>query len=200
MKAVLLLSGGFDSPVAGYLMQEKGIGIVAVHFSGEPFTNNEPEEKSRKIAALLGFKKFIAVPFGKHLAEISSKCTHKYYYIISRRMMLKVAEKIAEQEDCKYIITGENIGQVGSQTLSNICVIDNAVQMPILRPILCSNKMDTIALAKKIGTHDISVGPEMCSVLGPKNPATSSSVNIIESEEKKMDVDSIVDDCIKNLK
>ena len=200
MKAVLLLSGGFDSPVAGYLMQKKGFEIMAVHFSGEPFTNKEPEHKSRKISNLLKFSEFVVVPFGRHLAEIAKKCTHRYYYLLSRRTMLRVAEKIAEKEKCRYIITGENIGQVGSQTLSNICTVDKAIGMTILRPVLCSNKMDTIELAKKIGTHDISLGPEMCSVLGPKNPATKSTAEIIEREEKKIDVGLIVEESLLSMK
>src|SRR3989344_5260168 len=109
MKALLLISGGFDSPVAGYLMQQKGLEIIAVHFSYEPLTDNGPEIKSRKAAEVLGFKKFIVVNIAKECEQIAKNCDHRLYFVLTKRLMLKKAEEIAKKENCKFLITGENL-------------------------------------------------------------------------------------------
>ncbi len=192
MKALLLLSGGFDSPVAGYLMKEQGIDISAVHFSSQPLTDDSAEEKSRLLAKMIGAEKFLIVPFGHHLGTIAKNCLHRYYYILIRRLMWRVAEKIAKKEGCTYLITGENLGQVGSQTVENMFLTDKAVTLPILRPVLSYDKQEIINLAKKIGTHDASLGPELCCLLGPKNPATKGRIKIVNEEEKKLDILGIV--------
>ncbi|MBW3023223.1 7-cyano-7-deazaguanine synthase, partial [Candidatus Woesearchaeota archaeon] len=144
MKALLLLSGGIDSPVAAYIMKEKGVEIIALHFSLEPFTDDLPERKSKQLCKKLGIKKMYVVKQGDIHAEIVDKCEHRYYYVISRRLMWRVAEKIAEKENCDFLITGENLGQVGSQTLDNMGVVDNAVKMKILRPLLTYDKNEII--------------------------------------------------------
>jgi thiamine biosynthesis protein ThiI len=113
--------------------------------------------------------------------------------------MWRVAEKIAENEKCDFLVTGENLGQVGSQTLSNLTVIDKSVKMKILRPVLCNDKNETIAMAKKFGTYELSSGPEMCSVLGPKHPATSSTAEVIENEEKKLDLQKLLKQSMENI-
>lgn len=195
MKALLLLSGGFDSAVAGYLMKEKGVEVTALHFSLEPFTNNTPELKSKEIAEKFGFK-LIVVKHGRHHEEIANKCKHRYYYVLTRRLMYRIAKKIAVQEGCDFLITGENLGQVGSQTLQNMYVIDNAVKINIIRPLLTWDKHEIIEFAKKIGTYEISKGPEMCSVLGPKHPATKAKLEVIKKEEKKIDIDKMVKDAL----
>jgi len=200
MKAALLLSGGIDSPVAGMIAKGKGIGLVAVHFSLEPFTDNTPEIKSAKLAEKIGIKKLYVVRHGEVHAEIVKKCNHRYYYIITRRLMWRVAEMIAKREKCDFLITGENLGQVGSQTLYNMAVIDDAVKMKILRPILCNDKNETIEIAKEFGTYELSSGPEMCSVLGPRHPATKSTVELIENEEKKVDMQKLLKQSMENIR
>ena len=200
MKAILLLSGGIDSPVAGMIAKGKGIDLVAVHFSLEPFTDNTAEQKSIALAKKIGIKKLYVVRHGEIHAEIVKKCNHRYYYIITRRLMWRVAESIAEMEKCNFLLTGENLGQVGSQTLDNLTVIDKAVKMKILRPILCNDKNDTIKLAKELGTYELSCGPEMCSVLGPRHPATRSTVEIIEGEEKKLDLQKLLKQSMENIR
>jgi len=200
MKAVLVLSGGIDSAVAGMIAKQRGIEMVAAHFSLEPFTDNSAERKSIKIAKKIGIKKLYVVKHGNIHAEIVKKINHKYYYIVTRRLMWKVAEHIAEKEKCNFMITGENLGQVGSQTLDNMAVIDNAVKIKIVRPVLCNDKNETIELAKKFGTYELSTGPEMCSVLGPKHPATKSTKEIIENEEKKLDMKKLLKQSIDNIK
>ena len=114
--------------------------------------------------------------------------------------MFRTAEKLAEQEGCEALITGENLGQVGSQTLTNMSVISRAVKLPILRPILCNDKNDTIRLAEKYGTFELSKGPEICCTLGPKNPTTRAKLEIVEREEEKIDVRELIQDALKNLK
>jgi thiamine biosynthesis protein ThiI len=200
MKALLLLSGGIDSPVAGMLAKNKGIELVAIHFSLEPFTDDTAEKKSIKLAKLMSIKKLYVVKHGEIHAEIVKKINHRYYYIVTRRLMWRVAEKIAEKEKCDFLITGENLGQVGSQTLENMTVIDKAVKIKILRPILCNDKNDTVEIAKKLGTYESSCGPEMCSVLGPKHPATKSTIKIIENEERKIDLQKLLNQSMENIK
>ena len=199
-KAILLLSGGIDSPVAGYMMKKKGLEIIPLHFSIEPFTNHLPEEKAKKLAKMLGFKKFIVVYQHKQHAEIVEKCNHRYYYILTRRLMLRTAENIAKKEMADFIVTGDNLGQVGSQTLENLVVISKSIKMHILRPLLTNDKNETIALARKIGTYETSIGKEYCTVLGPKNPATRSKLIIIKREESRLNIKKLVNDSLKDIK
>ncbi len=199
MRALALLSGGFDSPVAIKLMQDK-LDIIALHFSLEPFTDNTPEKKSLGICKKLGIKEFYAVNHSDEHSEITKKCMHKYYYIISRKLMYKVAEEFAKKLKCDFLLDGCNIGQVSSQTLSNLTTITSAVDIPILHPLLCYDKNEIINLAKKFDTYEISKGPEMCNVLGPKHPATRSKIEVIEKEEKKLDINKLVESSLKNLR
>jgi len=199
-KALLLLSGGIDSPVAAYMMQKQGLDLIALHFSLEPFTDNAPEIKSKELAKKLGIKKFITITNGKQQAELTKVCDHKFYYILQRRLFLRIAEIIAKEEGCKYLITGDNLGQVGSQTLKNMETITKAVKITILRPLLTNDKQQTIDLARKIGTYEMSTGPEMCSILGPKHPATKSTEELIETEEEKIDVDRLIKESLDTIR
>ncbi len=200
MKGLLLMSGGIDSPVAGHLMRQQGMELVALHFSQEPLTDDTPEVKSRKLSKMIGCDKFIVINVGKQLAELVKKCNHRLYYVLQRRLMLRIAEKIAKKEGCDYLITGDNLGQVGSQTLSNMINITKSIEIPILRPLLTNDKNNTIAIARKIGTLSTSEGPEMCSILGPKHPATRSELEAVESEEKNVDVDDMMDQGMSSMK
>ena len=181
-----------------YMMKNK-LEIDALHFSLEPFTNNVPEQKSIELCKKLGIKNIYIINHSKEHEEIVNKCDHRYYYIISRRLMYKVAEKLAEKLKCSYLLDGCNIGQVSSQTLSNLSVISQAINLPILRPLLCYDKDQIIKLAKKIGTYEVSKGPEMCNVLGPKHPHTKSTLENIEKEESKIDIKKLLEDSLKNV-
>lgn len=187
MKGMLLLSGGIDSPVAGFLLKEKNVKLLAVHFSYEPFTDNHAELKSKKAAELLGIKKFFVVRAGASFAKLADQCDHSLYFVLSKRLMYKLAEKLALQEACDFLITGESLAQVSSQVLSNLKNIDQAVSLPVLRPVLCMDKVEIIDLARKYDTFEISSGPEVCDVLGPKHPATKSKTQQVLFEEKKLD-------------
>ncbi len=199
LKGLLLLSGGFDSAAAGYLAKESGAEIFAIHFSFEPIVSGEAEKKAEKLSEIIGAKKFFSVKIGKALEKIANDCEHRFYFILMKRLMLKTAEKIAIKKGFDFIITGENLGQVSSQTLSNLSAIEQAVSIPVIRPLLGFDKIEIIDFAKKIGTYEISCGPEMCDILGPKKPATRCSLEKILEEEKKLDEEKLIAELLKDF-
>jgi len=186
MKGLLLISGGFDSCVAGYLMKKQGLELEAVHFSYEPFTNNGPEIKSKEGCKILGISNIKVINIGNECKNIAEKCLRPLYYVLTKRLIMKKAEETALQNKCDFLITGEALAQVGSQTLSNLKTIDASVKITILRPLIGFDKEEIIKLAKEIRTYDISIGPEVCDVLGPKHPSTASSIEDVEKEEAKL--------------
>jgi len=199
MKAVSLISGGFDSAVSSHIVQDK-FEVVGLHFTFEPISDNQTEIKSVNTAKKLGIEKLYVIKAGKYFGEISKKCSEKFYFILSKRFMIKVAEKIAEEEDSKIIVTGENLAQVSSQTLTNLASIQEATNLELLRPLLCYDKNEIIDFAKEIDTYEISKGPEICDLLGPKHPATKSNIKIILEEEKKLNISEMIKEAVENAK
>jgi thiamine biosynthesis protein ThiI len=189
---MLLLSGGFDSPVAGSLVQRSGRRLLAVHFTQEPFTDDASARKSLQLAKILGIETLFVVDLGNDLAEFTRKCDHKVYFVLLKRLMVRLAQEVARREAATFLVTGENLGQVSSQTLSNMGVIDAVAALPILRPLLGFDKEDILRIAQSIGTYETSKGPELCDLLGPKHPSTSTSRDQIDAEEAKVDVPAIV--------
>lgn len=196
MKGLLLLSAGLDSPVAGYLMQKAGVTLEAIHFHSYPVSDLKTLEKSKKICKILGIKKIYVVAFAELQSEVVRKCGHRYYYIITRRLMYKIAE-LCGKHSC--LITGENLGQVASQTLENMTIISNYIKKPIHRPLLTFDKNQIIEIAKKIDTYEISKGPEICCMLGPKNPVTKGRLKDVEREEIKLEIQSLIKDCLSQI-
>lgn len=195
-KAVALLSGGIDSPVAIHLLQSK-LDIIAVHFHQMPLTDEQELEKVKRLQKKLKVKKLYLIPYAqvfKHLVEF---CTHRNYYILSKIAMLKAGEMIAKKEQAPFLITGENLAQVSSQTLSNMASISKPIHMVILRPLLTYDKLEIIQYAEKIGTYEISKGPEICSLLGPKNPATRSHPEKIAEEFKKCNIEEEIEQALE---
>jgi len=186
-KAIALISGGIDSPVSIHLMKNR-VEIIAAHFHQEPLSDKKEVEKVKELVKLLGVRKIYLVPFVEVLKQLVEKCSHRNYFILSKIMMFKTAEVIAGKENAKYLITGENLAQVSSQTLSNLTTITKHVKMEILRPLLTFDKQEIIEIAKEIGTYEISKGPEICCLLGPKSPATKSDPEQIGEELGKIDV------------
>lgn len=192
-RALLLLSGGFDSPVAGILAQRKGFHVSAIHFSNELFAGKESLEKAQHLAEMNCFEPFYACDVSTELATLSKEAYHKNYFVLMKRLMLRVAEKTALAHHYHALITGENLGQVSSQTLSNLTVITRAVKMPILRPLLLHDKIEILDLAKTFGTYETSKGPEHCDALGPSHPITKGKLEDILEDEKKVGMDRLVE-------
>lgn len=191
-RALLLLSGGFDSPVAAKLLQEQGVELEAVHFSLEPFTDDAAEKKCVAVAKHLGIPRVHIVAAGPLFSELTQKADQRLYFILSKRLMARVAGAMAPGLRCEAIATGENIGQVSSQTLPNLSSIDRASPLPVLRPLLAWDKVEIIDLARAIGTYPISVGPEVCDVLGPSHPSTGAALERVEKEEARLDMEALV--------
>lgn len=192
-RAVLLLSGGIDSPVAGWLMMRRGVVLEAIHFHSYPYTSKEAEQKVLDLACRLaryGDHMMVhLVPFTALQEAIGASCHANLRITLMRRLMLRIAENIAERRHAKGIVTGDNIGQVASQTIESLYAINQVTTMPVLRPLLTYDKLDTIDLAKKIGTYDISVLPyeDCCTVFVPKDPKTKPKIDECQREERRVD-------------
>ena len=198
MKGLLLLSGGFDSVVAGFLLKDK-MDLIAIHFSHQPFTDEKAEQKAAALGKMLGVEKFLIAKAGNAFSELAKNCNQKLYFVLSKRMMYRVAEQIAKKEGCDALITGENLGQVSSQVLDNLKNLDNAVQMQVLRPLVCYDKTEIINLARKFETYETSCGPEVCDILGPKHPATTSEITRIKEQEEKVNIDQLMDEIVNSI-
>lgn len=194
-KAIVLLSGGFDSPVAIHLLQDK-LDIIPVHFHQLPLVDESEIEKVKDLAKHLKVKKLYLAPFTPVLKALVEKCNHKHYFILSKIAMFQAAELIAKKEKAPFLITGENLAQVSSQTLSNLTSITKHVSMEILRPLLTFDKQEIIEVAKKIGTYELSKGPEICNLLGPKRPSTRSNPEDIGKELEKLDLRKLLEESL----
>ncbi len=195
-RALLLLSGGIDSPVAGHLAAARGLEVLAVHFSLEPITDDAAAVKCRRLAGQLRLSRLFVVTVGPAFAEVAERCDKKLYFVLSKRLMVRIAEAVARREGCAYLVTGESLGQVSSQTLQNLRAIDQAATMVVLRPLVGFDKEETVRIAREIGTFEISQGPEICDLLGPSHPATRASVDRVLAEEARLDLDRLVKDTL----
>ncbi len=199
MRGLVLLSGGFDSAVAAHLVQQQRADLVGVHFSQEKFVGKQSIEKARRIAKHLKLKKLFLVDISEILKQFVENCENRYYFVFMKRLFFRIAEAVAKKERCDFLVTGENLGQVSSQTLSNIAVIAQAIQLPVIRPLLGMEKTEIIALARQIGTHEISCGPELCDFLGPSKPATRSTIEELEREERKIRLEKLVQNALQKI-
>lgn len=201
-KALLLLSGGIDSPVAGYLMAKRGLKLEAVHFHSYPYTSEQAKEKvielGRKLTKYSDEIKLHIVSFTKVQEQIHMNCDSEYMITIMRRIMMRVAEKICKENDLGAIITGESLGQVASQTMPSINVTNSVVSLPVFRPLIAFDKEDIIEVAKEINTYDTSILPyeDCCTVFLPKYPVIKPTIRRAEYNEKFLNVDALVDEAI----
>jgi thiamine biosynthesis protein ThiI len=194
-KVLVLLSGGIDSPVAALLALKRGARAEFIHFHSAPFTSEASVRKVQELVRLLaryqGTCRLTLVPFGEFQQEVARKAPETLRVILYRRMMLRVAERVARRHRCLALVTGESLGQVSSQTLENIAAIDRVVHMPVLRPLIGLDKQEIIDLAEKAGTFEISIMPhqDCCSFLQPAHPATRSTPKQCEGAEASLDVE-----------
>lgn len=196
-KGMLLLSGGFDSPVAAHLTLEHGHALEAVHFSMEPFTDDASCRKAQQLAQILGIQRLTIVTIGAQLAEFNKKCNPRHYFVLQKRFMVRIAQTLAAERGAEFLITGENLGQVSSQTLVNLAAIDRVATLPVLRPLLGWDKVDIIDYARRIGTFEASKGPEVCDVLGPRHPSTAVPVAAVEEDETHLPMDELLQAALK---
>ncbi len=201
-KLISLISGGIDAPVATHIMIQRDAKIVLVHMDVRSSIDRRPIENVKKLASILAKTakkdlRLYLVPYGNNQKEIAEKCPQNLMCILCRRTMYRVAEAIAEKEGANGIVTGENLGQVASQTLDNLAAEDCAISLPVHRPLLGFDKEDVIRAAKAIGTYEISTLPgEGCS-MAPKFPKTHAILKEIESAESNLDVDEMVERSIE---
>ncbi|RBP46630.1 tRNA uracil 4-sulfurtransferase ThiI [Garciella nitratireducens] len=204
-KAALLISGGIDSPVAGYMTAKRGVELIAVHFHSFPFTSDRAKEKvvdlTRILTQYAGPIKLFIVPFAKIQTEIGEKCEERQTTLIMRRFMMKIAEKIAIQEEAKVLITGESIGQVASQTLESLTVTNAAVSIPVFRPLIGMDKQEITEISCKINTYETSILPyeDCCTIFVPKHPDTKPKLEKILQFEKKLDEKNLIEEAIHSM-
>jgi thiamine biosynthesis protein ThiI len=204
IKLLSLISGGIDSPVATYLMVERGAQVSALYFDNRPFTDEKTKNKViqlvdqlRKITS--NEIKLYIIPHGNNQKMFARNCNRHVGCILCRRMMLRLAERLADKINAHGLITGESLGQVASQTLQNLNVENQVVKIPIIRPLIGLDKLEIEAIAQKIGTYDISILPGLCCTIVPKKPSTNADLNRILSQEKNVDIDILVEQSLEKL-
>lgn len=202
-KSTILLSGGIDSPVAGYMIAKRGVELEAVHFHSHPYTSDRAKEKvidlAKQMSKYCGKIKLHVVPFTKIQLDIIEKCPENYLTVIMRRLMMRIAEKISNREGSSALITGESIGQVASQTMESLVCTDNAVKVPVFRPCIGMDKEEIVTISKKIGTYETSILPyeDCCTIFVPKHPKTKPQLaEIIEAEKALGDIEAALDEAI----
>ena len=203
-KAALLLSGGIDSPVAGYQLMKRGVRLCAIHFQSPPYTGELARDKvmqlARKLAGYSGGMRVYLVPFTKCQLEIHEKCPDELGTLITRRFMMRIAEIIARKFGAQALITGESLGQVASQTMEALACTDAVVNMPVFRPLIGLDKTEIMAIAEKIDTYETSILPyeDCCTVFTPRHPVTKPKVDTMPQVESKLDVEALVNEAVEN--
>ena len=205
-RGMLMLSGGIDSPVAGYLALKRGVTIEAVHFASPPYTSpgalKKAQDLTRKLTKFGGNIDFIEVPFTEIQEEIKEKAPEAYLMTLTRRFMMRITDLIREERNGLVIINGESLGQVASQTLESMRAINAVTATPIIRPVVTMDKLEIIDIAQKIDTFDISIQPfeDCCTIFAPDRPKTNPKIKNVEQYEKRMDVEGLVERAVAGIK
>ena len=205
-RAALLISGGIDSPVAGFMMAKRGLELIAVHFASPPYTSERAEQKVhsllKQVSKYSGRIMLFVVPFTEIQELIKDNCPEDIFTVIMRRMMMRVSQKIAAKEHAGALITGESVCQVASQTMPAIACTDAVCEMPVFRPLIGMDKDEVVAISRKIETFDISILPyeDCCTVFTPKHPRTKPTIDYVEECEKALEVDRLVDEAVANTR
>ncbi len=204
-KALALLSGGIDSPVACFYMMKRGVALETIHFASFPYTSKAAEEKVYDILDKLNVIQpsitLHIVPFTKLQEEIYKHVDESYAITIMRRMMVRIASAWAKKRNCLALVTGESVGQVASQTLNSMSVINDVTNTPIIRPVACFDKVEIMDVAKRIDTYEISIRPfeDCCTIFTPKNPVTKPTLEKALEYEAKFDYQSLIDEILSNI-
>lgn len=202
-KAMLLLSGGIDSPVAGYMIGKRGVSLEAIHFFSYPYTSDRAKDKVMKLAEIVGGYTggmiVHVVPFTEIQLQIRDKCPEEHLTLVMRRFMMQIAQQIAEKRHCTALITGESIGQVASQTMNALAVTDDAVTMPVFRPLIGMDKEEIVEISRKIDTFETSILPyeDCCTVFTPKHPATKPKLDKVKASQAMLDCEKLIRDAVE---
>ena len=201
-KAMLLISGGIDSPVAGHMVAKRGVRLSAVHYYSFPYTSERARDKvielTKQVAAYAGEIKLHLVHFTDIQMAIYEKCPHQHLTLIMRRFMMHIADRLARESGMQAVVTGESIGQVASQTIESLAVTDSVVELPVFRPLIGMDKIEIIERAQQIGTYETSILPyeDCCTVFVPKHPTTRPNMESIIKSESVLDVDALIEDAL----
>ena len=205
-RAAILISGGIDSPVAAWTMAKRGIELVGVHFASPPYTGPRAEQKVRDLLTVVsgysGRIPLFIVPFTEIQLEIGEKCPEELFTVIMRRFMMRIAQVIAQKEECKALITGESVGQVASQTMDALFCTDKVCEMPVFRPLIGSDKDEIVTVSRKIGAFETSILPfeDCCTVFTPKHPRTKPKLEFVEKAEEALDIPGLVERAVDGVR
>ncbi len=201
-KAMLLLSGGIDSPVAGYMLAKRGVHISAIHYVSPPYTSERArlkvEQLCEKLTGYCGSIAFFCVPFTEIQEEIRNNCPEEFFTIIMRRLMMEIAQRICEKEEFLALVTGESVGQVASQTMNAIACTDAVCKIPVFRPLIGMDKTEIVEIARKIDTFDISIQPfeDCCTVFTPRHPKVRPLLSDVENAQNNFDFSALIDKAV----
>lgn len=204
--AAILISGGIDSPVAAYMMAKRGLKLTAVHFASPPYTSKRAEDKVvrllRRVSRYAGKTTMYTVPFTKIQETIKNECPEELFTIIMRRLMMQISSRIAADNDCTALITGESLGQVASQTIGALSCTDDAADLLVFRPLIGMDKQEIIDISYKIDTYDISIEPyeDCCTVFTPKHPRTRPVLKYVKEAQEKANFEPMIEEALANLK
>lgn len=204
-KGLLLLSGGIDSPVAGFMVGKRGMKIDCIHFHSYPFTSKRALQKALDLAEIMsaytGRMKVYSVNLANIYKAINQNCDRRETTILSRRFMMRIANKISEENSYQALITGESLGQVASQTIESVSVINDSSERPILRPLIAMDKKDIIEISKKIGSYEKSIEPydDCCSIFAPDSPVTKPKLKYIKKSEENLDIEALENEAISKM-
>ena len=204
-KAAVLISGGLDSPVAAWMMAKRGVELTAVHFASPPYTSELAREKVRrllrKVAEYAGRIRFVTVNLTRLQEEIRDKCPQELSTVILRRYMLRGAQRVAQEEGCSALVTGESLGQVASQTIQAIACSDAVATMPVFRPLIGADKSEIVKVAYQIGTYDISIEPyeDCCTIFTPKHPRTKPILHFVEDGERAIEGEALLEEALAQM-
>lgn len=204
-RGLLLLSGGIDSPVAGFMVAKRGMKIDAIHFHSYPFTSKRAQQKAMELAEIVsaytGKMRIYSINLANIYKAINQNCDRRDTTILSRRFMMRIANKISETNDYQALITGESLGQVASQTIESVSVINESSERPILRPLIAMDKKDIIDISLKIGSYEKSIEPydDCCSIFAPDNPVTKPKLKFIKASEENLDIQALESEAISGM-